>query len=162
VTVVSNSSPIIVLASIDHINLLKQLYETVTIPNAVFQEITKYNLPGSKEVTSLDWFKRVSIKDRVKISTLEMELDRGEAEAIILSLELKADLLLIDERKGKLVADKFSIENIGVLGILIEAKYKKVIPAVKALLDDLLLKAGFWLDKRLYDFVLEKAGENKL
>lgn len=158
-TVVSDSSPIIALASIGHINLLKQLYVTITIPNAVFQEITKENLPGCKEVNSLNWFKITSVKDNLKASSLQMELDIGEAEAIILAIELKADLLLIDERKGKLVADKFLIENIGVLGVLIEAKYKKVIPAVKPLLDDLILKAGFWLDKITYDFVLKKAEE---
>lgn len=158
-TVVSNSSPIIALASIEHINILNKLYDSVTIPNAVFQEITKENLPGCKEVNSLDWFKKATVKDNLKVSSLEMELDRGEAEAVILALELEAGLLLIDERKGKLVADKFSIKNIGVLGVLIEAKYKNVIPAVKPLLDDLISKAGFWLDKNTYDLVLNKAEE---
>lgn len=133
-TVVSDTSPIIALSSIGYIDLLNQLYDTITIPNAVFHEITKQNLPGCNEVNSLNWFKRTSIKDNLKAVSLEMELDIGETEAIILALELKAGLLLIDERKGKLIADKFSIKNIGVLGILIEAKYKKLIPSVKPLL----------------------------
>jgi uncharacterized protein len=159
VTVVSNTSPLIALSSIGHIDILHTLYGDISIPNAVFEEITKDDLPGCEEVSSLDWFKRKAIENKDEAASLTLELDLGEAEAITLSRELKADLLLIDERKGKLVADRFSIRNIGVLGVLLEAKHKNLIKAVKPLLDDLILKAGFWFDKNTYNLVLQKSGE---
>ena len=135
--VVSNTSPIIALSGISRIDLLQKLYGEITIPEAVFQEITSDNLPGCQEVTSLSWFIKKAITNKDETASLAMELDTGEAEAITLSLELKAGLLLIDERKGKLVADRFAVKNVGVLGILLEAKKKNLIKAVKPLLDDL-------------------------
>jgi uncharacterized protein len=159
VTVVSNTSPLIALSSIDRIVLLHQLYGDISIPNAVFEEITHDDLPGCREVNSLAWIKRKDIKNQAEAASLTLELDTGEAEAITLAIELKADLLLIDERKGKLVADRFSMRNIGVLGVLIEAKHNNLIQAVKPLLDDLILKAGFWFDKNTYNLVLLKSGE---
>jgi predicted nucleic acid-binding protein len=105
---------------------------------------------GSKEKPS---------ENKAEAASLTLELDIGEAEAITLALELKADLLLIDERKGKLVADRLSVRNIGVLGVMIEAKHKRLIKTVKPLLDDLIVKAGFWFDKNTYDLALQKAGE---
>ena len=158
-TVVSNTSPIIALSSIDQIDILHKLYGAISIPEAVFSEITAYNLPGCKEVKTLSWLQHQAVKDNDEIMSLTLELDRGEAEAILLAVELKADLLLIDERKGKLVADRFSINNIGILGVLIEAKHKKIIKAVKPLLNDLLIKAGFWFDNATYNLVLQKTGE---
>jgi predicted nucleic acid-binding protein len=161
VTVVSNTSPIIALSSIDNIDILKQLYDEIIIPDAVFIEITKDTLPGCREVNTLDWFKRKSVYDREKIFTLTTELDIGETEAIVLSLELKAGLLLIDERKGKHIADQLSINNVGVLGILIEAKHKKLVKTVRPLLDNLILKAGFWFDENTYNLVLQKVQETE-
>ena len=93
------------------------------------------------------------------ISTLEIEGTRGEAEAIILAVEKKADLLLLDERRGRTVAYQLGIKFIGLLGILIEAKHQQIISAVKPLLDELIAKAGFWVSTHLYNCVLKAAGE---
>jgi predicted nucleic acid-binding protein len=159
VTVVSNTSPLIALSSIGHIDILHKLYGDIAIPDAVFEEVTKDDLPGCEEVRSLDWFKQKAVENKAEAASLTLELDTGEAEAITLALELKADLLLIDERKGKLVADRLSVRNIGVLGVLIEARHKNLIKAVKPLLDDLIIKAGFWFDTNTYNLVLQKTGE---
>lgn len=86
-------------------------------------------------------------------------MDRGEAEAIILAVEKKADLLLLDERRGRTVAYQLGIKFIGLLGILIEAKHQQIISAVKPLLDELIAKAGFWVSTHLYNCVLKAAGE---
>ena len=152
--VVSNTSPIIALSAIGQIELLRKLYEKILIPDAVFHEISIDDLPGCNEISSHNWFMKNTITKNAKAATLSLELDTGEAEAIALALEVNADLLLIDERKGKAIADRLSINNIGVLGILIEAKHDKLIDSVKPCLDDLINTAGFWFDKKLYDFVL--------
>jgi len=90
---------------------------------------------------------------------LRKELDEGEAEAIALAVVNNADLLLLDERIGRKMASRLGIQFIGVLGIIIHAKQNGHFDKVKPLLDELILKAGFWMTPSLYNYVLTKAGE---
>ena len=84
----------------------------------------------------------------------------GVAEAIALTVELKANVLLIDERQGRLVADKLHLHYTGILGILVEAKKQGLITTVKPLLDALIDQAGFWVTVPLYTKVLQLVDEN--
>lgn len=154
-TVVSNTSPIINLASIGKLELLKQLYGKITIPSAVFKEITDYQQPGSTEVKNYDWIIKQDIKNTPLAVALQNNLDKGESEAITLAVDLNADLLLIDEKAGRLMASELNIKRIGVIGILKYAKISGSIQEIKPLLDDLIHTAGFWVDKALYDAVLK-------
>lgn len=88
-----------------------------------------------------------------------LELDPGESEAIALSVETKAELLLIDERKGRDVARQMGVDSIGLLGVLIEAKGRDVIQNVKPVLESLKRDAGFWISEELFDRVLREVGE---
>ena len=94
--VVSDASPLISLAATGYLEILKQLYEQVIIPEAVSQEITGStpDLPGASEVQTLEWIIAQSVQDHVVVRALQGELDAGEAEAIALAVELQADLLL--------------------------------------------------------------------
>jgi len=67
--------------------------------------------------------------------------------------------LLIDERRGRKVASRFGLNYIETLGILIEAKHKGLITAIKPIVDNLIIEAGFWIKNDLYDKVLQVAGE---
>lgn len=159
--VVSNTSPITNLAAIDHLPLLQQLYETIVIPQAVYNEMTGVSklVAGSVEVQTLAWIQTQHLANDTLVIALQLELDQGEAEAIALAVDLKADLLLLDERRGRKVASRFGLKFIGILGVLIEAKHKGVISAVKPVLDKLILTAGFWVTEPLYTRVLQTVGE---
>ncbi|NJL19704.1 MAG: DUF3368 domain-containing protein [Leptolyngbyaceae cyanobacterium SM1_3_5] len=159
--VVSDTSPINNLAAIDHLHLLQQLYEIVIIPEAVFRELTDPDFPtaGSTEVQTFDWIQTRSVRDRTTVEALRSDLDIGEAEAIALAIELNADQVLIDERRGRLIADRFNLQYTGVLGILVEAKSRGFIAAVKPLMDALINQAGFWIAPALYDRVLQITNE---
>ncbi len=159
--VVSNTSPIINLAAIGQLRLLKQLYGKIILPNAVRQEIVVKGIgqAGSAEIDASKWIEVTTISNLEFIQALQLELDTGESEAIGLAVELGADLLLIDERKARLVANRFGIHYIGILGILIEAKQNGLINAAKPFLDDLIAKAGFWISQKLYNRVLHEVGE---
>ena len=74
-------------------------------------------------------------------------------------MEMQADLLLVDERRGHRGASRLGLPCMGLLGVLIEAKRKACIAAVKPQLDDLLTQAGFWVSRDLYARVLREAGE---
>ncbi len=159
--VISNTSPVINLAGVDSLDLLRKLYGNLIIPAAVFYEIAILGAgePGCQEVQTLPWIATGSVQNSALVSYLRMELDAGEAEAIVLALELKAEVLLIDERRGYRVARRMGLACHGILGVLIEAKHQGLITAVKPLLDELITKAGFWVTDKLYYQVLQAVGE---
>lgn len=159
--VVSNTSPIINLACVGQLDLLRQLYGQVIIPQAVFAEIAIAGTgePGAEEVQKLDWIGRRSVTQGQLIKVLRLELDAGEAEAIACALEINADLLLLDERRARDTAQRLGLKFIGILGVLTEAKRQQRIPRIRPVLDNLRHQAGFWVTDALYRRVLEAAGE---
>jgi predicted nucleic acid-binding protein len=163
VIVVSDTSPINNLAAINQLHLLQQLYGTVVIPEAVYQELTDPDFPvaGAKEVQTFTWIQTRAVEDRTMVKALSSELDPGEAEAIVLALEMKAEQVLIDERRGRMIAAGLNLHYTGILGVLVEAKSQGFISTVKPLLDDLINKAGFWVAEPLYKSVLRLVNETK-
>lgn len=159
--VVSNTSPIINMAVVKQLDLLRRLYEKVIIPQAVYHEITAGGAGGfgGIDIQSLEWIETREVKDQPLAVTLQTEVDRGEAEAIALAVQIEADILLLDERRGRAIASRLGFHFIGLLGVLVEAKHKKYIPKVKPLLDELMVQAGFWVSDRLYNRVLQASGE---
>ena len=131
------------------------------IPEAVFEEIVIRGAgqPGSAEVQTADWIETRRAQNRTAVAALRIEVDAGEAEAIALAAELRADLLLLDERKGRAIAARLSIHVMGLLGVLVEAKHRGLIHAIKPIVDDLVRKAGFRVSQELYARVLQAAGE---
>lgn len=90
--VVSNTSPITNLAAIDHLLLLQQLYGAIVIPQAVYNEITGVGKPvaGSIEVQTLAWIQTQHVANNALVTALQLELDQGEAEAIVLAVDLRS------------------------------------------------------------------------
>ena len=159
--VVSNTSPIINLAAIGQLDLLRLLFGTIAIPQAVFHEVAVrgHEQAGSSEIQVYPWFERHEVQNAALVKQLEQHLDAGEAEAIAVAAELHADLLLIDERRGRRAAQQLGISVVGLLGILLLAKQRGYLNAIKPLLHDLIRVAGFWIDRELYKQVLMSAGE---
>src|SRR5436190_23727652 len=118
--VVSNTTPLIGLASIERFDLLERLFVQVYIPRAVYDEavIAGREHGGAKyEVSSSGWIKTVSVQDHLAVEVLLDELDMGEAEAIVLARELNAEWVLMDEKKGRRKLTQLGINKIGTLGI---------------------------------------------
>ena len=159
--VVSNTSPITNLAAIGQLDLLRQMYQQVIIPEAVFEELTAESgrHPGAV-VQQMDWVQTRTVSNRAVVSALQVEVDAGEAEAIALTQELTADLLLIDERIGRVIAARLGIRIIGLLGVMMEAKHRGLIREIKPLVDA-LTNVGFRIGNDLYERVLQAAGEQK-
>lgn len=162
--IVSDTSPLSNLALIDHLFLLRDIYQIVIIPSAVAQELenTREDDPRIAAVLSLEWIevKQVSDVNLVKELQEDRLLDRGESEAIALALELKAEELLIDERLGRREASRLGLSMTGVLGILLMAKRRGLIPTVRPVMDDLITIARFRISRPLYAEVLMIAQES--
>ncbi|MBE9128368.1 MULTISPECIES: DUF3368 domain-containing protein [unclassified Coleofasciculus] len=162
--VISDTSAITNLAAIQHLQLLPQLYDRVIIPEAVYRELTDIDpsVPGTFEVQLASWLDVRQVVNREVVGHLlnEVKLDPGESEAIALALELGADLLLIDERRGRTEADRLGLRITGLLGILIEAKHQNLIVSVKPLIDALIATSEFRVSPTLYNQILEMVDES--
>lgn len=162
--VVSDTSPITNLAAIGQLDLLRQLYTTIIIPVAVYHEMVAVGrpVPGAVEVQTLSWIQTQTVSNTQKVVDIQINqsnIDLGEAEAIILALELKADLLLMDERRGRALAANYELSVTGLLGVLLQAKCNGFIPAVQPLLDQLIKQVDFRVSNQLYTAVIQAAGE---
>jgi predicted nucleic acid-binding protein len=160
VIVVSDTSPIINLAAVSQLVLLRGLFGRVIVPQAVFDEIAVAGAgrPGAIEAQTHPWIS-TSTAPHALVAALALDLDAGEAEAVALALAQSADLLVIDERRGRVIATRLGLRVIGTLGVLIDAKQRGQLTAVKPVMDDLITHAGFWISQALYDRVLSAASE---
>ncbi|NET39006.1 MAG: DUF3368 domain-containing protein [Cyanothece sp. SIO1E1] len=161
--IISDTSVLTNLAAIDHLKLLPQLYNRVSIPEAVYRELTDIDppVPGTLEVQTASWLEVRQVVNREVVERLqnEVKLDPGESEAIALALELDADLLLIDERRGRAEADRLGVKITGLLGILVEAKRKNLINTVKPLINVLIATSRFRVSSALYTQILDTVDE---
>ena len=159
--VVSNASPLIALASIGKLELLRGLYGKVLVPQAVWHEVVVRGkgLPGAAEVENAIWIERRKVADVRLAYALKQGLGAGEAEAIVLAIEVQADLLLMDDKMARETARYFGLKPLGVVGILIEAKHRGKISRIKPYLDELRIKSGFRIGGELYSRVLSDEGE---
>jgi uncharacterized protein len=161
VIVVSNTSPLTNLAAIGQFPLLQKLYGEIKIATGVWHELNAGGRiwPGSVEVSNASWIVQHDVENLQMVTALRRDLDRGEAESIVLALELEADLILLDERDGRNAARRLGLQVVGVLGVLLEAKATGLITAVRPHIDDLRQDAGFYVSNSVYRSVLHLAQE---
>ena len=121
--VISDTTPLISLMKIGHLDLIHHLFGEIQIPEAVFKELVsnKRFSEESRQIQESPFIKKVRITDIKAVDLLRKStaLDLGESEAIILSDSVKTDLLLMDESKGRLVAQQMGIQIMGTIGMLI-------------------------------------------
>ena len=156
--IISDSSPLISLAIIRKLHLLEQIFDEIWMPQAVYQEIAKKNKPYSSELERFSENRIKDVQNRLAVQLLLKELDIGEAEAIVLALETNIKDVLIDEYKGRKVAQSCQLETTGTIGVLLQAKKKGLITEVKADLDELICN-HCRISQPLYEKALELAGE---
>lgn len=149
-TIVADASCLIALGNIGELEILKLLYGEVVTTTEVAREFGE-GLP--------EWFSLQDPGNKNIILLLETMLDRGEASAIALCLEINSPLLIIDEKKGRRIAKGLGIALTGVCGILLKAKSQGIIAQVTPLLNS-LEQAGFRISQSLRQSVLYLAGEH--
>lgn len=159
IDIICNTSPIIGLISIDRLYLLWDLFGSIIIPEAVFNELC------ADSVNHQDEIKRIKecvnsgkiiiykVKNADTVKALYGRLHFGELEVIVGAKELGIDFAIIDEHAARKMASEFLIDTIGVLGILSLAKTKGLINLVKPEMDKLISNGYRISDKIIYVFL---------
>lgn len=133
--IVSDTTPLISLMKADSLELLKDLFHEVLIPKAVYAELTTNPAfqEEAEQIKNSEFIKVVSVKEPRIVELLQRTtgLDLGESEAIAYADQEKADALLMDEAKGRQVANSLGIHIMGTIGIFLFAYEEKLISAAE-------------------------------
>lgn len=148
--IVSDTSCLILLEKIGELELLHKVFGDILITQDVADEY------GS---TLPDWISIQNPTDRKYQKILETSVDKGEASAIALAIELADCLLIIDDLKGRNLAETLGIKITGTFGLILEAKLSGKIDSVKAILEK-IKQTDFHFSKEIEKKILDKASEN--
>jgi len=146
--IIADSACLIALDRIGQLTLLKDLFSTIILPNAVADEFGK----------PLDWFIIEKVASPLLVKLLMTQLDYGESEVIALAMEKPDSIAIIDDKKARRIAKDLGIKVMGTVAVVIKAKQKGVISEAKPILNA-LNAAGFHLSKALYSKALALANE---
>jgi predicted nucleic acid-binding protein len=154
---VADCSALIALSVCNSLGLLEHLFDTVVVPETVYNEATQSD---KMEAQALKVFLKGKVRqvDLRQYVFLDAFADAGETEAMLLYKQISADKLLIDDRRGRKVAKINHISTIGSLGVLLAAKEKGFIAEVSPLLRQ-IENSDIYLSTKLIATVLELAGE---
>jgi uncharacterized protein len=161
VVIVSNSSPLILFAKIGRLELLKQAYDEVIIPQAVYAEVVtaRAGQADAAVVAATPWITVKSVSNAIPWPGPVLPRNAGEAEVVALALEFDTPVpVLIDDRLGRRVAHERDLQVFGSASTLIRAKQRGAIPEVRPVLGS-LLAAGLYLGTSVYREILVGAGE---
>ena len=147
--IIADASCLIVLTKIGTLDLLHRLYGTVTITPVVAAE---YGLPLP------EWMKLVVAADAARMHHLTLLIDAGEASAIALALEIPGCTLILDDYKARRLAEQLAVQLTGTFGVLLRAKRRGLVPAVRPLLER-IRQTNFRFSAALEMEVLKQAEE---
>jgi predicted nucleic acid-binding protein len=162
--VVSDTTPIISMLKIDKLYLLGALFGEIVIPEAVYGELTTSRkfVEEAKQIKECSFIKVVKVENNDEIELLRRAtgLDIGESEAIIYSDKNHADILIMDEAKGRMVAKQMGLCIMGTIGILIEAYDGKLLTKDEILhCIDILKSTGRHISDQLFDKIRSRINE---
>lgn len=153
-TVVSDSSPLITLAKIARLELLSDLYQTITITPQVYHEVVVRGagLTGSVEIAACKWIEVKPIRNMAALAGAQKSfgLGIGESSAIILGQEVNASLVLIDEIKARKVAREYGMAVLGCVGILEDAFGLHLLSDLASAYRQ-LASSGAYIDRRILE-----------
>jgi predicted nucleic acid-binding protein len=155
--VVSDTSPLLNLALIGRLDLLKSQFSSITIPSQVWDELTggDSGLNALRELREEGFLSIVEVERSSLFIEIFRELDLGETAAICYAIQQDVELLLLDEKEGRRVARRHDLEVTGVLGILLKGTKAGNVEMKQEL--DALREAGFWISEDLYSRVLSES-----
>ena len=152
-----NTTPIIALASVDRLNLLPELFGQIRAPVAVMEECAVGGPVHVPPLSSMVWVVPGADEPVSHLSIL-MTLDRGEKQTLTQALTYRADLVIIDERHGRRLAEDLGLNVTGTLGVLVKAKSAGLIPSFRADAEK-MREQGLFFHPGLIDRLASHLGE---
>ena len=158
--VIVNSTPLLVLGNIGRLDILRNLYEQIEIPAAVYREVTEKNDAASKALLAAsDWIKVRTVENIADYAMYQAKLHAGEVETMIIAQKpVRADLVILDDMAARKTAKYLGLTVTGTMGVLVKAKQKQIIPAVKPILDE-IMRNGFYISEKIVKMVLKSVDE---
>ena len=148
-TIISDTSCLILLDKIGELSILNKLFGNITTTSEVAKEFGQPLPP---------WFEIKEPSDKNYQAIIEASVDKGEASAIALAIELDDCLLIIDDLKGRKFAHQPGLTIIGTIGVILDAKLAGIIPSVKPILSK-IKSTNFRITEQLELLILKRAGE---
>lgn len=157
--VVVNSTPLISLCRVGLLDLLRIQYGEITIPEAVFHEISKKNDSIKDQIASCGWIHVESVKETKSKKMYKAKLHEGEVEVMILAQEYEGDhLVVIDDGPARRTAEYLGLNLTGTIGLLIKAKMNGLIDSVMPVVREMELK-GIYFSETLIEQIKRIAKE---
>ena len=158
--VVVNTTPLIALSHVGQLDILKKLYGEIIIPEAVYRELSIKTESICKKAVddSLEWVRVENIKNQMAKAMYKPHLHDGEVEVMILSKEIAADVVIIDDANAKKHAKYLGLPVTGTLGVLIKAKQEGYINELKPILNQ-MSENGIYISQSLMELCLLQVGE---
>ncbi len=153
--VVSNSGPLIALSKIKYLDILKDSFREIIIPEAVWMEVVEKGKgrPGAEDIKGSPWIKVNKVKNKIGIEALKHEIGVGESEAIILAMELNANLVLIDDKIARGIAGSMGLNVAGTLSIIYEAINNNLMNEKFEEIIKIMRKNNIWISDELIDVI---------
>lgn len=148
-TIISDTSCLIILSNIAQLELLHKMYGEIVITPEILEEY--------QDVVP-DWIVVQTVSDKYRQRILELQIDKGEASAIALALEIPGSTLILDDEKARKVARSLNLIFTGTIGVIVKAKLSGIIPEVKSILE-MIKKTNFRISTELEIAALKLAGE---
>ncbi len=157
--VVSDTSPLLYLHQVGHLDLLRSLYGRISIPPAVAEELRAGAELGIAvpDVQVLEWFGVQPLRDRTLLPVVT-DLGPGEAEAIALALSSPDSLLILDDKLGRRIARLNKLTITGTLGVLVKSRREGLLPSISPVIEA-LQQTTMHLTQELIETALRESGK---
>jgi uncharacterized protein len=157
--IIADSSPLIALARIGHLQLLPKLAKQVVVPRAVWAEATNVqDAPGAQQIISQTPWLEVRAADSLIVAPLLILVGRGEAEAIALAQREASAILLLDDLRARKLAHRLNLRRMGTVALLGQAKQAGLIEKLKPCLEALIAN-GIYMSQEIMEAVLKEVSE---
>lgn len=129
--IIVNSTPLIALAKVNKLEILKGMYEHIIIPGAVYREVTeKDDVAAQRIEAAREWIEVRKVDSNLDRRMYKAKLHDGEVEVMLLAQEIGADAVVIDDGAARKTAEYLGLPLTGTLGVMIKAKQRGLLEAV--------------------------------